>query len=133
MNERLDLMGWSPGQPRAAYPEVMIAQGGPRTHEVRATGTALAEWEPTVFQHIEIEEELDVRYTWVEILHLPEQRLVTSIEVLSPANKQGAGRVEYLTKFNRLWRAEVNLVEIDLLVGGRPLKLDWPYPPVISG
>jgi hypothetical protein len=38
------------------------------------------------------------RHTWIEILKLPEQRLVTSVEVLSPTNKGGKGLDEYLEK-----------------------------------
>src|SRR6185369_17217944 len=35
---------------------------------------------------------------YIEILHRPERRLVTVLELLSPANKELPGRTEYLTK-----------------------------------
>jgi hypothetical protein len=48
-------------------------------------------------------------------------RIVTSIEVLGPANKTpGTGREVYLQKQKELWRARTNLVEIDLLRAGLP-------------
>ena len=47
-------------------------------------------------------------------------RLVTSIEFLSPANKVGRrGREQYQTKRGEMIDADVNVVEIDLLRGGR--------------
>jgi hypothetical protein len=50
----------------------------------------------------------------------PSNRLVTVVEVLSPTNKRrGTGRKEYLRKQRECLRAGVNLVEIDLLRGGR--------------
>jgi hypothetical protein len=44
--------------------------------------------------------------------------LVTSIELLSPANKSGSGLKQYRSKREKLLLAYVNLVEIDLLRGG---------------
>jgi hypothetical protein len=47
--------------------------------------------------------------------------VVTAIEVLSPDNKTpGNGRDSYLQKCDEYWRGGANLVEIDLLRGGRP-------------
>lgn len=50
----------------------------------------------------------------------PSNRLVTVIEVLSPSNKRaGDGRTKYREKQKECLTAGVNLVEIDLLRGGR--------------
>jgi hypothetical protein len=50
----------------------------------------------------------------------PSNRLVTVIEVLSPSNKRtGVGRVKYRAKQRECLASGVNLVEIDLLRGGR--------------
>jgi hypothetical protein len=70
----------------------------------------------------------EVRDTWIEIVRLPALELVTVIEILSPANKSGAGRVEYLDKRDRLIDQPVNLVELDLLSGGRRLPMRKPMP-----
>lgn len=45
--------------------------------------------------------------------------LVTTIEILSPANKTGIGYDNLVRKQQTLWGQEVNLVEIDLLRKGR--------------
>src|SRR5262249_27388947 len=47
----------------------------------------------------------------------------TVIELLSPSNKRGEDRVQYLAKRDRLLASPVNLVEIDLLRGGRRLPV----------
>lgn len=48
-------------------------------------------------------------------------RVVTIIEMISPANKVGEGRVQYLRKRREYLAAGVNLVEIDLLRNGEPV------------
>jgi len=57
---------------------------------------------------------------YLEILTAEDERLVTVIELLSPSNKaSGAGREAYLEKQEECRVGGVNLVEIDLLRGGR--------------
>jgi hypothetical protein len=73
--------------------------------------------------------EVEIRERWIEIKSLPELELVTVIEILSPTNKSGDGRNEYLRKRAALIDRPVNLVEIDLLLGGRPAPLGKPLPP----
>ncbi len=43
---------------------------------------------------------------------------MTVVEILSPWNKAGSGRSEYLAKRRALAHQSVHLVELDLLVGG---------------
>ncbi|MBK8900811.1 MAG: DUF4058 family protein [Anaerolineaceae bacterium] len=78
-----------------------------------------------------------VREPFIEIVARESGDLVTVIEVLSPANKVGKGREEYLQKQDDLTATEVNLVEIDLLGYGNETVLarkvgivnpaDWRY------
>jgi hypothetical protein len=71
----------------------------------------------------------EVRETRVQILRLPDREVVTVIELLSPTNKTGTGRQEYLLKRTELNNHMVNLVEIDLLVGGQRVPTPKPLPP----
>jgi hypothetical protein len=57
---------------------------------------------------------------WVEIREA-NGRLITVIEILSPGNKTGGGWSAYLEKRRLLLESPINLVEIDLLLGGRPV------------
>jgi hypothetical protein len=75
--------------------------------------------------------EHEVRETYIEIFATePEQRLVTTIEVLSPTNKDrgGHGWNLYLRKRQAALVCGVHLVEIDLLRGGTRLPMREPWP-----
>jgi hypothetical protein len=74
------------------------------------------------------------REAFVEIYEAtPEQRLVTSIEILSPSNKRAGstGWDLYLRKRQSLLLGGANLIEIDLLRGGErmPMLDPWPNSP----
>lgn len=89
---------WAPGKE---------SEGG-----VTVTEPVILEMEPATERWIEIREESG--------------RLVTVIEILSPANKWGEGRDVYRRKQQAYIDARVNLVEIDLLRAGRhTLAFDW--------
>lgn len=71
------------------------------------------------------------RENFIEVLEpQSDQRLVTTIEVLSPANKrQGTpGWDLYLSKRQALLLGAANLVEIDLLRGGERMPMVTPWP-----
>jgi hypothetical protein len=65
----------------------------------------------------------------VEIRDRLGRRLVTAIELLSPTNKRGVGRREYLKNRRRLLRSEAHLVEVDLLHAGRRVQMERALPP----
>jgi hypothetical protein len=71
----------------------------------------------------------EVRDSWIEIRRLPELDLVTVIEILSPTNKTGVCRVDYLDTRDEYIDLPVNLVELDLLVGGRRLPMQKAMAP----
>lgn len=61
---------------------------------------------------------------YISLKEIPSGRLVTSIEILSPANKTpGVGRATYLATRRQLYGQGVNLVELDFLRGGRSTLL----------
>ncbi len=62
-----------------------------------------------------------VRHSYLVIRSLHGRDVVTVIELLSPWNKSGEGRGEYLQKRDALLATPINLVELDLLRGGRRL------------
>jgi len=64
----------------------------------------------------------EVRERFLEIRETATHRVVTVIEILSPANKaQGEGRRQYEAKRQEVLRSATSLVEIDLLRMGQPL------------
>lgn len=110
------------------------ADGCDRPHSFRADVTIRESWqdgEPPSWSpgNDELEaraarptivEVAPMKERWVEIRDLA-GTLVTVIEILSPANKNGGGLSDYLEKRRRLLASPINLVEIDLLLGGRPV------------
>ncbi len=101
-------------------------------HSVRRAesgGTAVAD---------EVDEKVTVRIpaleaheSYIRILDRRSgQRVVTVIEVLSPANKQpGPGRESYLAKQQEVFHSSTHLIEIDLLRSGEHAVLcpEWAF------
>lgn len=67
---------------------------------------------------LELEDEVPVRRTSLEIWTRADERLVTIIELLSPVNKSPYDE-RYWTKRKRILRSGVHLLEIDLLREGQ--------------
>jgi hypothetical protein len=112
-------------------PDVMLL------HKVRETAPAYGE--TVVADEPKLYTMLDEAYRepYIEIVALETGDVVTVIEVLSPANKVGDGRDQYIQKQKDLMAAGVNLFEIDLLGYGKETTLarnviitepeDWRY------
>lgn len=66
----------------------------------------------------------------VEIRDVANRKLVTCIEVLSPTNKRGPGREEYMGKRFQILSGDAHLVEIDLLRTGTRFPTGKPLPAV---
>jgi hypothetical protein len=104
---------------RTIYPDVTLTQA---RLPIPASGRRIAVLAADADQAWELPEEIRTfREPFVEIISLqPERRVVTAIEVLSPANKRkgSTGRSEYLVKQDETIRAAISLLELDFLRGG---------------
>ena len=121
---------WMEGSERHVEPNVDVlrrVQGGPREAVESgeeggvATLVAEAEDEPIIVTIPQTpDEERTEPYLEIYAQRESEDRLVTSIEVLSQTNKTlgSKGRQKYLEKQQEILSGQVNLVEIDLLRGG---------------
>lgn len=118
---------------RGYGPDVTVAhdEGASRGREAPSaqSSSAVATMEPqTLAQDIEF---YDLpKQIFIEVTHLPDERVVTDIELLSPSNKTAGSsdRVAYLAKRRNLIVHEVNVVELDLLLGGARHQLREPLP-----
>lgn len=121
-------------EPRYIFPDIQILEDGQPTGIDTATAsTAVAK-----MTKVRIPSEQAVQ-RFVEIIDTTDgNRVVTAIELLSPANKTGtAGREQYREKQWEYIAAGVNLVEIDLIRAGKfnmaipehrwPKKQTGPY------
>lgn len=68
-------------------------------------------------------------HKFIKIAELETDRVVTVLEVLSPSNKAGEDRDQYLLKRAEVFAAKVNLVELDLLRDGERMPFGKPKPP----
>jgi hypothetical protein len=108
------------------YTDVGVRTAKPG-HKVRGTGSQ-AILEPPLVMTTLMEEKAP--HYWVEIRDAKRRMLVTAIEILSPFNKRGRGRLEYLQKRDALLSSTAHLIEIDLLRKGRRLPMRQKLPDV---
>jgi hypothetical protein len=109
--------------PRAAVPDIGILS----TREPAPVYAGEAVTMPPPLQIPTVIPE-KVPITSLEIRDVVERELVTSIELLSPANKRGEGYREYIRKRARILQSRTHLLEIDLLRQGRRVPMRRPLP-----
>lgn len=117
-------------------PDVEVQRKLDQIRELRAAKaeTVAVADPPLVEMHGQVE--FEEREIFVDIYKLdPERQLVTSIELLSPSNKRrgSVGWDQYERKRNVFLHGYANLVEIDLLRGGKrhPMNESWPDSPYV--
>ena len=99
-------------------PDVAIQKTGQETQPANLVAVAEPNTSPVV---VEIPLPITFRQRFIEIRNTANQEVVTVIEVLSPVNKRGDGRLRYLQKRERVLESQANLVEVDLLHKGEPM------------
>ena len=107
---------------RLVVPDVSIAESGEWSGGTEG-GLAVAV-KPVTRTHPKVR---TVRRAYLVVRSLKGREIVTVIEVLSPWNK-GGGRTEYLKKQEDYLDSKLNVVELDLLRGGRRLPTVEPLP-----
>ncbi|MDY6936806.1 MAG: DUF4058 family protein [Cyanobacteriota bacterium] len=103
------------------YPDVEVLETPDRQRSLPTTGETanrrtLTITPPTLA--LPVVQAMPVRLTRVEIRDTANNRLVTSIEILSPVNKREPGLTVYRQKRQRLYQANVHLLELDFLRRG---------------
>ncbi|MDY7002510.1 MAG: DUF4058 family protein [Cyanobacteriota bacterium] len=88
--------------------------------ESQVTATATSTKPITVTLPIPI----TIRQGYLEIQEVATKEVVTTIEILSPANKRGGkGREMYLEKREKILDSQTNFIEIDLLRSGQRMPI----------
>ena len=90
-------------------------------------GVAVATCDPVTVRVPRVMDERIER--WVEVRWGRDRELIAVIELLSPTNKTGSGRVEYQKKRRSIIEQGVHLLEVDLLLGGRRVEDETLLPP----
>ena len=105
--------------PAGAAASAAPASAPARTVEGETPADAIAVQMPSV--------ELE-RQHYLEVLRVGNREVIAVIELLSPANKWGDGRQEYLAKRAAVKVSTAHLVEIDLLRAGAPMPVIGDVP-----
>lgn len=106
-------------------PDVLIERSPDEPGPPRESAGAVT-LEPRVLKHIVGD---PIREAYIEVVRRGDDSLVAVLELLSPANKTGSGRGEYLTKRDQLLRKPVHLVEVDMLLRGPRMPFRESLPP----
>jgi hypothetical protein len=109
---------------RAIYPDVRVSE---RVKVPLGASPNLSD--AAIAQPVLIDMETEpVTEHFLKIIEVDGERVVTGIEMISPANKQpGPGRDEYLLKRQEFFDSNANLVEIDLVRTGDWRSIMIPY------
>lgn len=120
----------SGGAKESIVPDITIVQSAGSTSspgKTRLSGSPIATIEPVVCP---LPQPVEHRESFLVIRNRETQRVVTVIELLSPANKRpGPGRDLYLEKRMEVLASRTNLIELDLLRGGQRMPMAGPLPP----
>jgi hypothetical protein len=104
-------------------PDVRVVED-PLPWDARRAGGATATAEP-VIRHLNVD---PVTERHIQIMDMDGNRIVTAVELLSPANKVlGPGREQYLRKRKEFMASDANLVEIDLVRAGDWVRMLEPF------
>src|SRR5579885_1096203 len=105
------------------YPDVFVHRQQPSRPGGQTLGTLVPPLRMTTIMRT------PVPHVTVTIRDVEHHHLVAAIEILSPTNKRGEGRREYLRRRDRFLGSDVHLLEIDLLRKGRRVPMEEPLPP----
>lgn len=112
--------------PRIIYPDVHILKTPDTSPPTSVGGTDVAVTAPATELRSFIQTEVPLLS--VEIRDVANRRLVTLMEILSPANKRGDGTREYHEKRSEILLTDVHLLELDLLRQGNRIPLEGEPP-----
>lgn len=74
-------------------------------------------------QQVQLVEPIEIKERFLEVRAVQTHEVVTVIELLSPKNKRGDGRISYLKKRQAVLGSQSHLVEIDFLRAYQPLPI----------
>ena len=107
IEERIELRP----QGKEFVPDIMVVERPRQLSETQVAYGSLVADEPQTIRVLDEER----RVPYIQVVKVASGEVVTLIEVLSPSNKIGRGREQYIEKQDEILNTPVNLVEIDLL------------------
>jgi hypothetical protein len=111
------------------YPDVEVLQTRQLSSPVLSNEGAIATTPAALT--LPLMQPIEVRIPTIEIRNTAQNRLVACLEILSPVSKREPGLSEYRRKRQRLYEADVHLIEVDLLRRGTH-PFDHPRLPAVA-
>ncbi|HMN31421.1 MAG TPA: DUF4058 family protein [Caldilineaceae bacterium] len=111
---------------RDVYPDAIVVEVASPLSSAAPAAVAIPEAPIQRTATVAIETKLRAVHIYVT----KTRRLVTSIELLSPANKRGDGLIKYRRKRRKILLSTVHLIEIDLVRGGQRPGNEVNEPPL---
>jgi hypothetical protein len=74
-------------------------------------------------QRVQLLDPVEIKERFLEVRQVKTHAVIAAIEILSPKNKRGDGRISYLKKRQAVLRSQTHLVEIDLLRAYQPMPM----------
>lgn len=106
-----------PPDPQPIFPDLAVLE---LSHSSLPADVAAAAFDEPLIVEIPAQETITEDY--LEVVEVASQQVITIIEILSPSNKRsGEDRQAYIAKREKIFRAPINFVEIDLLRGWSPM------------
>ena len=129
MQQRVYVSAAPAGNGRGQYriPDAIVLSGPAAAPKPASAAAALQPGNaavPVCMPSVELEKE-----HYLEVLRVGSREVIAVIELLSPTNKFGDGRQEYLAKRAAVKVSTAHLVEIDLLRAGPPMPVVGAVPP----
>jgi hypothetical protein len=107
---------------RELYPDVAVASAGRRVTRAPQRGRS------PLPVRVRTAMPSRVPQSSIEIRDVKGRSLVAAIELLSPVNKRGRSRHEYIDRRNKILASTAHLIEIDLLRAGQRVPMAEPLP-----
>jgi hypothetical protein len=115
--EQRIVMAVVPAEPTPVYTDVAVIERSEPFQAKEPPEMAVAE--PVI---VEVPEQETITEDYLEVVEIATHRVITVIEILSLSNKRpGEDRQAYLSKREKIFRTQTNLVEIDLLRHWAPM------------
>jgi Protein of unknown function (DUF4058) len=126
-----DAVVFSAEESKPSVPDMLSSDGA-------EISSPVALQDPPTPEPVQVPMPLEVRERYLEIREVGSDAVITVMELLSPKNKQaGEGRNAYEQKRRSVLGSSTNLIELDLLRGGRQMEIlgtpkTTPYRILIS-
>jgi hypothetical protein len=101
-------------------PDAVVFAGAQTRQASITTTVTIPQIQP---QRVQLVEPIEVKERFLEVRQVASHAVIAAVEVLSPKNKRGDGRISYLKKRQAIFESRTHLIELDLLRAYQPMPM----------